>query len=59
MNLLNVRNGNNVNFTSFEAINNPDLYCIEVDNETDANNGAGAYDDWEKDATATYSEDCK
>ena len=29
---LNVKNGNNINFTSFSARRNPNLSCIEVDN---------------------------
>jgi uncharacterized repeat protein (TIGR01451 family) len=29
---LNVKNGNNVNFGNFNTTNNPNLYCIEVDN---------------------------
>ena len=36
---LNVKNGNNTLFTLFNAINNPNLTCIEVDNATwSANN---------------------
>ena len=36
---LNVKNGNNTLFTLFNAINNPSLTCIEVDNATwSANN---------------------
>jgi len=31
---LNVKNGNNTNITNFNATNNPDLTCIEVDNVT-------------------------
>jgi len=31
---LNVKNGNNTNFTNFDAKNNQDLDCIEVDNAT-------------------------
>ncbi|MCL7763102.1 T9SS type A sorting domain-containing protein [Polaribacter sp. Z014] len=31
---LNVKNGNNTVFTLFNAINNPNLTCIEVDNAT-------------------------
>jgi len=31
---LNVKNGNNVNFEYFRAENNPNLYCIEVDDST-------------------------
>lgn len=35
---LNVRNGNNVNFLHFEALNSPLLNCIEVDDSVWANN---------------------
>ncbi|MEN8187961.1 MAG: T9SS type A sorting domain-containing protein, partial [Bacteroidota bacterium] len=72
---LNIKNGNNSIFPShtsskqslkaplpppsFNATNNPSLTCIQVDNETDANNGMVPYDRWKKDATATYSEDCQ
>ncbi|MFD1614779.1 T9SS type A sorting domain-containing protein [Gelatiniphilus marinus] len=35
---LNVENGNNTNFLLFNATNNPDLYCIEVDNPAYASN---------------------
>jgi hypothetical protein len=31
---LNVKNGNNTNFNFFDATNNPNLTCIEVDNVT-------------------------
>ena len=31
---LNVRNGNNTNFTDFYASSNPNLYCIDVDDAT-------------------------
>ena len=31
---LDVRNGNNTNFTDFYAYNNPNLYCIDVDDAT-------------------------
>ena len=34
---LNVKNGNNSNFTGFQAYNNPNLNCIEVDNVTYSN----------------------
>ena len=30
---LNVRNGNNTNFTDFYASSNPNLYCIDVDDD--------------------------
>jgi len=29
---LDVRNGNNINFTGLNSTNNPNLYCIDVDN---------------------------
>ncbi len=51
---LNVKNGNNWELQQFVATNNPSLLCIDVDNETDANNNYG----WQKDDTATYSENC-
>lgn len=50
---LNAKNGNNTNFTFFNAINNPDLYCIEVDNPlySEAN--------WSNIDTQSYfSQDC-
>ena len=55
---LNVKNGNNSLITTFNAVNNPSLTCVQVDNESDANAGIGPYSTWVKDATATYSEDC-
>lgn len=51
---LNLANGNNVNIITFSATNNTDLFCIEVDNVTDANSASG----WQKDATANYEIDC-
>jgi hypothetical protein len=56
---LNAKNGNNANFSYFVAYDNLSLECIQVDNETDANNGVAPYDIWEKDISATYSEDCE
>jgi hypothetical protein len=53
------RYGNNSLLTSFAALFNPSLTCIQVDNETDANNGVAPYDIWIKDISATYSEDCE
>ena len=55
---LAVYNSNNSIITIFNAINNPELQCISVNNETDANNGIAPYDSWQKDNTATYSEGC-
>ncbi len=51
---LNVANGNNINFSTFNASSNPDLTCIEIDGgftpPTD--------NSWRKDATASYSDNC-
>jgi len=55
---LNVKNGYNSLITTFYANNNPDLTCIQVDNEADATASTGTYSTWQKDASATYSEDC-
>lgn len=50
---LNVKNGNNSNFTLFDARNNPNLICIEVDNAT------WSTANWTNiDPTASFSEDC-
>ncbi|WP_445721435.1 T9SS type A sorting domain-containing protein [Flavobacterium sp.] len=49
---LDVVNGNNSNFTVFNATNNPNLTCIQIDN------GFTPPSNWEKDATASYSYDC-
>ncbi len=51
---LNIKNGNNNILASFYAINNPSLTCIQVDDVSNAN----GYSGWNKDATATYSENC-
>jgi Leucine-rich repeat (LRR) protein len=56
---LNVKNGNNSLITSFYSENNPSLLCIQVDNEVAANNNLAPYDVWNKDAFATYSENCE
>lgn len=55
---LNVKNGNNSLITNFDALNNPYLNCINVDDATAANTGQAPYTNWKKDAIATYSEDC-
>jgi len=51
---LNVKNGNNINFNGFDARNNPNLLCIEVDDVAHAN--VHCLD--EKDAAAIYSSNC-
>lgn len=62
LNYLDVRNGNNVSFNVMYAYDNPNLYCIQVDDVNLANskicdepNRHG----WCKDATASYSEFCE
>ena len=51
---LNVQNGNNINFTNFNATNNPNLTCIEVDNEE------WSTENWTHiDAGAIFSENCQ
>ena len=46
---LDVRNGNNANFTNFDATNNPDLICIFVDDPT-----ASYLSNWNIDSTAHF-----
>jgi len=50
---LNVSNGHNENFTSVSSVNNPDLSCIQIDENfvPDLN--------WIKDDHSQYSFDCK
>jgi len=50
---LNVKNGNNVNFSYFDTQNNPNLYCINVDN------AAWSTANWTNiDSQTSFSEDC-
>ncbi|WP_178987221.1 T9SS type A sorting domain-containing protein [Winogradskyella schleiferi] len=58
LNSLNVKNGNNEILTSFDASNNSELSCIEVDNAIAASSGLNSYSSWIKDTLAIYSEDC-
>lgn len=57
---LNVQNGNNANFLnfpgvpSFNATNNPQLTCIQVDNPA----YSGTTSSWVKDTIASYSLNC-
>ncbi len=51
---LNINNGNNAVITVFDATNNNNLFCINVDNVALANAAA----DWQRDAIATYSLNC-
>ncbi|MBG6132726.1 Leucine-rich repeat (LRR) protein [Aquimarina sp. EL_43] len=50
---LNLKNGNNSNDIELYATGNPNLVCIQVDAPT-----ASYLSSWEKDATASYSDDC-
>lgn len=50
---LNAANGNNINFTAFYAIGNPNLTCIKVDDATYSTSN------WTNiDATASFNENC-
>ncbi|MEO1031662.1 MAG: T9SS type A sorting domain-containing protein [Bacteroidota bacterium] len=51
---LNINNGNNNLITDFDATNNPDLFCITVDDVAFANAAAG----WQKDIMASYELNC-
>jgi Leucine-rich repeat (LRR) protein len=50
----NLKNGNNSKFPNMFIQDNPDLYCIQVDNKADANLRFGSG----KDPQATFSENC-
>ncbi len=53
MTSLNVKNGNNSNFSISQATDNPNLVCIEVDDAT------WSTTNWTNvDATTIFSEDC-
>jgi Leucine-rich repeat (LRR) protein len=61
LNYLDIRNGNNISFNVMYAYDNPNLFCIQVDDVNYANsqicdtsNGIG----WCIDATTSYSENC-
>ena len=51
---LNIKNGNNTILEIFVTYNNPNLYCIQVDDIEYANNS-----NWQKDDWAEYSEECE
>ncbi len=44
--------------TTLWCFDNPELSCIEVQNEADATAGVGIYANWQKDVAAIYSENC-
>jgi len=51
---LNLKNGNNSNFTDVDLKNNPNLYCVKVDDASYSNTN------WsnKKDGTTCFSENC-
>ncbi|PIF33165.1 putative secreted protein (Por secretion system target) [Flavobacterium sp. 9] len=51
---LNLQNGNNEYFISFDFKGNPNLSCIQVDNDYSSNKSWKSY----KDDTASYNKDC-
>ena len=58
---LNIKNGNNINMLRMRAIENPDLTCIQVDDENATYpecNLQYPYNGWCKDEWAEYSENC-
>lgn len=55
---LNAKNNNNSRIYSFNVTGNPNLECIQVDNQANAVAASGSYSTWLKDETASYSENC-
>ncbi|WP_299609290.1 T9SS type A sorting domain-containing protein [uncultured Aquimarina sp.] len=55
---LNLKNGNNDILQEMNAIRNPDLFCITVDNEIMAMDDLGTYVRWNADNRFYYTEDC-
>jgi len=51
---LNIQNGNNEQMTFFNTTNNPNLLCIQVDDQAYAE----AQSDWLVDSGVAFSEDC-
>ncbi|WP_418513392.1 leucine-rich repeat domain-containing protein [Corallibacter sp.] len=51
---LNLKNGNNTNFVTFYAVNNPNLSCVEVDDVTYANANLS----YGINGITVFSEDC-
>lgn len=56
---IDVRNGHNQALLEFNAEDNLELSCIQVDNEIAANSGQTPYGQWFKDSLAQYAEDCQ
>jgi len=61
LNNLNIKNGNNEFMWWMDATENPNLMCIQVDDETATRppcQGPPTFEGWCKDISATYSEEC-
>tara|TARA_B110000467_G_scaffold158680_1_gene175162 strand:- start:158 stop:1552 length:1395 start_codon:yes stop_codon:yes gene_type:complete len=54
---LDVRNGNNANFLNFKSLNNPNLYCIDVDDTAWANTNWTVANE-NIDSETSFSENC-
>ncbi|PWH81500.1 hypothetical protein DIS18_14560 [Algibacter marinivivus] len=52
---VDVRNGNNTNIAVFNATNNSNLFCLNVDSPNYSQNAAG----WTIDSIANYNDDCE
>ena len=50
---VNMKNGFNADVNAFDVTNNPDLFCIEVDDAS-----SNVLLSWSKDATARFKDDC-
>jgi len=57
LNCLNIKNGNNANFVSLNAIDNPNLSCIEVDDATWSSTN-WTFAGGNIDATSSFSTNC-
>ncbi len=52
--VVDARNGNNSNFTTFSVVDNPQLECVNVDDSIYSNNTSG----WYYNGTTYFSENC-
>lgn len=55
---LNLANGNNINFVNIQATNNPDLRCVQVDDEMYSNDNWNDGQFFNFDPQTSFSEDC-
>ncbi|QHI38800.1 hypothetical protein IMCC3317_42000 [Kordia antarctica] len=55
---LNIQNGNNQNLVRLWTDSSPNLVCIQVDDEVYANNQTCNNNEWCKDISTTYNENC-